>query len=366
MRVRFLCIVLLFAVLVSGCAPTTANPVESVIETHSNSVTLGDQFLRSNLKVKSTITDTSVSPASTYTIELYVDSDGDGQGLIGFGDKVLDVIVSSDILYLIINDTTVVGVTDISGRLVFSDLVLAGETDLSLLGFTVDAASTPIEYNSRQGSLIISSQYARSVNTFDAVSITSTKMLDFKSAMTYILDYMASEEVVIDPEETVVPVVDFYINSEYGVEINGNVYSVGDTCNPSTYFNGQTPEGILDSYEYKQDTRVYFQHISYLSDSGRTVFTVTGNYVQAIQTNTSFKFLGVSSGLDEKELKALLGYKLSSSEQENFKPLVPGLSVINVKSNVYYCTLGALNIEFRCEKGVLSSVYVEQRLDYKG
>lgn len=363
MRIRSLYIILVFILVFSGCSRGTE---EIPAETPVKSETVGDRFLKSNLKIQSSVVDTSTSPETTYIFELYVDSDGNGQGLIGLGEKVLDVVISDDVLYILLDNNVVVGITDITGRLVFTGLDLAGESDLSLMGFTVDSKSVPIEYSARQGSLVVNSNYAQSVNTFEATSISATKMLDFKSAITYILDYMSSEEVSVDPEETKVPVVDFYIQSEYGVEIDGTVYSVGDTCNPATYFNGQTPEGILGSYEYKQDTRVDFQHISYLSNSGRTVFTVTGNYVQAIQTTASFKFLGVSSGLDEKELKSLLGYKLSKSEQESFKPLVPGLSVTNVKSSVYYCTLGALNVEFRCEGGVLSSVYVEQRLDYKG
>lgn len=326
---------------------------------------LGDVFLESNLKIQSTITDTSVDPSRSCTVELYVDGDGDGQGLLGFGDQVLDVRVVNDMLYIIVDQTTVVGVTNITGRLVFSDTTLAGYDDLATVGFTLDAAGTPIQYAARQGTTNVSTRYAQSVNSFDTASVTATTTMGFNEAIVYIMDYLSEQQVSVESPEENPEVKDFYIGSEYGVAIDGTVFSIGDTCNPSTYFNGLTPEGLVDSFTYRQDERVDFTNASYISNTGRTVFTLMGNYVQAIQTTADFSFLGIEKGMSANDLKYALGYKLTTKQMETWEPIDPDLVVTGNKSQDYYCTVGNLYVEFRCTKNVLTEIYIEQTLDFK-
>ena len=92
----------------------------------------------------------------------------------------------------------------------------------------------------------------------------------------------------------------------------------------------------------------------------------TSNYVQALQTNADFSFLGIRRGTTEKELKALLGYRLSNKEMVGWEPLDTALVVEDFRSGTFYCKVGNLNVELRTDKGVLSEVYMEQVLDFKG
>lgn len=350
-----------------GCGPTGTTEGQSAAPqaTAVSSGYLGDVFLESNLKIQSTITDTSISPNRSCTVELYVDGDGNGQGLVGFGDVVLDMRVVNDMLYIVVDQSTVVGITDVTGRLVLSDTQLAGYDDLATLGFTLDPLGNPIQYAARRGNTNIETRFAQSVNTFDTTSIVATTTMGFSDAIVYIMDYLDSQQVSVETPEQEMEVNDFYIKSRYGVTIDETVFSIGDTCNPSTYFNGLTPEGLLDSYTYRQDERVDFTNASYISNTGRTVFTLMGNYVQAIQTTADFEFLGITKGISDADLKYALGYKLTTKQQETWQAIDPELVVTGNKGQTYYCTAGNLYIEFRCTKNVLTEIYIEQSLDFK-
>lgn len=350
--------------LLTSCGKTqTPNPVSSELPEQE---TIGDVFLSSNLKIKSSITDHSVNPKRVVTVELYVDSEGDGQGLLGFGDLVLDVIVVKDKMYVVVDTGVVVGITDITGRLVFSDTEFSAQADMEAMGFTLDANEIPVTYGARKGTTSVETQYAQSVNDFETASVIASSDMTLLDAVSYIMDYNAEKEVNVEAPEEEEPVNDFYINSKYGVTIDGKVFSVGDTCNPETYFNNATPEGLLHTYEYNEDTRVDFEHVSYLSSTGRTVFVLTSNYVQSITTDADFEFLGIKPGISDKELKRLLGYKLTKKDMETFVPIDDSLVVNNFKSSTYYCTVANLSVEFRIEKSVLKEIYIEQKLDFKG
>lgn len=358
-------LVMLVTLLLTGCSRANDGEVTSqpsdVIE---QSISAGDVFLASNLKIRSEITDTGGTPQKTYVIELYVDRNGNGQGLIGIGDIVLDVYAVNDKLYVVVDDDVVVLLTDITSRLIFANTAIEGSNDLGILGFTLDQNSMPISYSARSGSLVIHTEYAQSSNEFTPVSVVSTTDKNFTDAVKYILDYYANSAVTdmesVDKDQ----VLDFYIKSNYGVQIGASIFSVGDTCNPSTYFYGYTPEGIVVSHAYRLDERLDFTHVSYILDTGRTVFTLLGNYVQAIQTTADFSFLGIKRGTSSEELGKILGYNLRGDDLANWKALDENLVLVEVNNDVYHCTLGNLNVEFRCKSRALSSIYIEQALDF--
>lgn len=325
---------------------------------------LGDVFLTSNLKIKSIVTDYSVSPQREITVELYVDSEGNGEGMLGFGDVVCDVYVVKDVLYIVVDKDIVISVNDITGRLTASADDLAGKEDLTTVGFRV-AGGVPIEYNAKLGNLNVTTNFAQSTNTFTATSLATDNVMDFASAIKYIVEYHDDKASTVETPDDGKEVQSFYLQSKYGVTIDGGLYSVGDTCNPSTYFAGRMPEGILTSTKYKQDEKVDFLHVSYITDTGRSSIITTSNYVQAIESSAQFSWLGLEQGMDPKELKLLLGYKLSKKEAEGWEPIDPDLTVNDFKKNTYYCTLGVLNIELRCSTNAgLESIYLERPLDY--
>lgn len=360
-----------FALLCAGLLVSCRHSSEPTISSQGNpgtqtarpTKTIGDTFLSSNLKIKSTITDFGVSPEREITVELYVDAFGNGEGMLGFGDVVCDVYVVKDVLYVVVDKDIVISVNDITGRLTASADSLVGQDDLTVVGFKV-VNGVPIEYNAKLGNLNVTTSFAQSTNTFEAASLATDNVMSFEEATHYIVQYNEDKAGTVDEPDADKDVESFYLQSKYGVEIDGGLYSVGDTCNPRTYFGGRTPEGILTSTKYKQDEKVDFLHVSYITDTGRSSIILTSNYVQAIETAAQFSWLGLEKGLDSKELKSLLGYKLSKKELEVWEPIDPELEVIDFKRNTYYCTVGALSVELRCTSNGLDSIYIERPLDY--
>lgn len=325
---------------------------------------LGDVFLNSNLKIKSVLQDMSIAPAREIIVELYVDAQGNGEGMLGFGDIVCDVRVVKDVLYIIVDDDTVVSVNDITGRLTSSADDLSGINDLTTVGFKV-VGDVPIEYSAKLGNVSMVTSFAQSTNTFEATTLATDNVMSFASAINYIIEYNSDKAGLVDSGEDSKDVQSFYLNSPYGVTVDGGLYSVGDTCNPSTYFGGRTPEGLLTSSKYKEDAKIDFLHVSYISETGRSSVVLTSDYVQAFETSAQFTWLGLDKGTDAKTLKYLLGYKLSKKDLESWSPIDPELQVIDYKSNTYYCTVGSLKIELRCSSSAgLESIYIERPLDY--
>ena len=325
--------------------------------------TAGEKFLTSNLKLKSQIIDNTVSPARAIDVELYVDGNGNGKGLLSVGERLCNVIVSGDILYVFVDDNVAVSISDLSGRLFIAGSVTENTNDMVSSGFTM-SGDFPVEYAARYGDITVKTKYAQSNNTFEYRNVASAGSMGVTEVLDYIADYYTDAAINVKEEEPKHELESFYIKSEYGVVLDNTVFSIGDTCEPSTYFNGSTPEGLLTSHAYKQDTRVDFLHASYISDTGRTVFTLTSNYVQAIESNAEFEWLSIKKGMTDKELKYLLGYKLSKNDSENWKPMDEELSCNNYSGNTFYCTLGMLSIELRCLSGVLDTIYIERSLDY--
>ena len=351
-------------VLLSGCKDK--NPTVEQQSGVVQSTTYGDAFLAQSLKCKTVLKDKTVSPYREIVLEYYVDGQGDGQGLIGFGDLVYELTLVNDVIYVHVDkDTgTILALSDITGHGVPRDAKIAGNNNLASEGFVVNGSAIT-GFTRKTDVLEITTQYASSTHTFNPASITATEQLPAASAAVYIMDYnsAANSGDAENPTETVVE--DFYARSPVGVTIEGEVYSVGDTLNPSTYFKGLTPEGILTSSVYKEDTRVDFLYNSYISTTGRSVFVTNSNYITAINTTADFEFLGVAKGTDSKTLKSLLGYKLSSKEMESWTPIHEALTVKEFKNNTYYCSLGNLNVEFRLERGqALAEIYIEQVLNF--
>ena len=325
----------------------------------------GDIFLTSNLKIQSKIVDNSVSPARDITVELYVDSNGNGEGMLGFGETVCKVKVVRDVLYILLDEDTVVNVSDLSGRCVMQETELVGLDDLASYGFSV-VSGNPVSYSARSGQLTINTVFARSTQVFEAASLSTENVKTFKEAIDYAIDFYTAKAVEVETGDKSEELTSFYLDSPYGITIDGDVYSVGDTCNPSTYFGNRTPEGLLTSWDYKEDVRVDYLHASYLSDTGRTTFTLTSNYVQAIETNTAFNWLGIEYGTSAKDLKYILGYRLSKKELETWKPINKDLVVTAFAHNIYYCSIGTLEAELRVDSKLgLSSIYLSRPLEYR-
>lgn len=355
-------------VLLSGCAKTPVedtSPVASAPQWMSS-----EDFLARGWEIEATLTDTATDPARTALVALTVDAGGGGVGTLSVGELYCDIIVSQDRLYLVFDSSTVVQVEDVTGHMVTIDSWLQGEQDLTLKGFSLDNG-VPASYQGKQGSLLISTYFKPSTETVNPTSLMGSRSLSFSRALDYLIDYNNNNTSIAEGSGNTVSgtteVKDFYNNSMYGVTIEGTTYSLGDTCNPSTYFRESVPEGLVYSNEYKEDSKIAFVHVSYLSSDGRTVFTTTSNYVQAIQTSADFEFLGLKRGDDFKALDKILGFSVPKKEEDMWHPIDPDIILGTKKSKLYTFTVGGYYVELRSDDNkTLSEIYIEQPLDFKG
>lgn len=320
----------------------------------------GTQFLQTPMRVQTVVTDVSASTLRTVKTNIYIDENSNGEGTLTLGDYEFNLVVSQNIVYIEVGDSFV-ELVDFDGRMIPNTVEVEGKDDLTVYGFEINA-DTVMSLSTRKGYLMVDSKYSLSATKFNQTEVLPSQRLELEDAIVYLMDYITELEAKQEPEEVV---VDNYIGSRYGVKVNGVTYSVGDICNPDSYFGGARPEGLLESSTYKEDTRVDFLNVSYLTSTGRIVFVLIGNEVQGIRANCDFNFLGIEKGIDEQDLRAKLGYMLSRREMEEFEPIDSKLKVVEYKSNTYYCTAENLNIEFRIQSGVLNEIYVERQLDFK-
>lgn len=367
--VVFLCVL---SFLLTACKSEDTEPSASVPTYTQEVVSESAKFLSSGLKERIVATDSAIDPARVVTIELYVDAYGNGKGLLGFGDYVLDVAVVDNAIYMFINSSTVVKITDITARGYFSSIDVANAMTLNGIGFSMNG-DIPAEYNGRSGSLTIRTQYVSSSQTFTPQRVSDDNQFGLHDAINYAIDYYTDMIGVVpeeDEEAQATPqVVSFYTDSQYGITIEDLLCSIGDTCNPDTYFAWRTPEGILLSSEYKEDSRVDFYHVTYISSTGRTQFVLLDNYVRSICTNANFDFWGFSPGMTQDEVRLALGYKLSKQEEKSGEVHVynPYFIVDSVEKGVFKCHIQGIDdivFELRCVNGLLYEIYMERTLDF--
>lgn len=360
MRVKQIVLCTLAATVFTGCSATSSTDSVSLPQNQSEgNILASDIFLASKLHVKADITDSSVTPNRTLKAEVYVDTEGDGEGLLKFGDDIYDLSIANNVVYVHVSDDVIVELSDLSSRFNFTASDIAGAIDLESFGFTL-SDGTPISYAARVDNTSVSVSYEKSDHSFDTPSVSASESKTLSELCEYIIDYnteiTAVTETTEDAEHT--EKKDFYVNSTYGVNIEGFNYSIGDTLNPATYFNSQSPEGVLVSTEYKEDTKVIYNHISYLTSTGRVVFVTVSNYVTAIEVSGDWSFLGITPGIKSSDLSDILGYKISVREQETFVPIDPNLKVVSKSGDNYICEVGDLTVEFRCDKSVLNEIYI--------
>lgn len=363
----------------SGSPNTSADSTSgdsSVIDSSMSGVfepapaTVSD-FFRIPLKIKCNAVDASTNPSRSITLELYLDGNGNGEGLIGFGETVLNIVASDDKLYILVDPTHPVYITDITPRCYFSTIVASDIGDLVGTGFSF-VSEFPAEFRGAQGDLTLYTKYAKSENTYTAKRVSDDVSMTLVDAVNYAIEFNGTNEskqpantfdqIIGDALTETVQTV--YVESEYGIEIDGKVYSIGDTCNLDDYMDELLPSGILNSYDYKEDKRVEFTHVSYVSASGNTTVTLLNNYVQAIKTDTNFDFCGFKPGMSAKDVKSALGYKLSAKEYSSETIFNENILVDYYKNNTYYCHVGNIEIEFRINKTGLYEIYIAQMLEF--
>lgn len=351
MKIRYgkvyLILSLLLCFCLTGCGKESVTDGPVTPPSPVNVPTQGETFLASGLKIKAIITPQAAATLDPLTFEVYVDGAGNGTGLVGYKDEVYDIVISEDKVYVQIAESVAIEVTDVTGHMIPTDVDVASSKDLASLGFTM-LAGKPSAYRTTTNDCLFDVTFGSSDATFDATTIAYGNTMTVTDLITYILSVQSLGYTVegdnnadpIEPEKG-----SFWNNSVTGINIHDKVYSIGDFCNPSTYYEGLTPEGITPSYAYNGDNKVEFRHINYQSSDGRTSFMISEGYVQAISTTCEFQFLEVYKGMPVADLKPILGIGLKKAELEEFKPMIEGLEVVKSSgSSGYTLKLGDMTI----------------------
>lgn len=334
-----------------------------------------NSFLHTGFKIKATLTPQVMSTFDQVIFEVYIDKNGNGYGLCGYKDNVYDVVISSDRVYIKVDANIVAHISDLTGHMIPTTLEYdnnnMGEKGFSLLN------GIPVSFKGSTNDLLYSNVYQASDAVFDEVIVSEDNSMTTIGFINYILDYKGS--VYISPQTpdtgvttdtnnpTHIPDKEsFWNNYAVGVKIHETIYSIGDYCNPNTYFEDSKPSGIVPSYAYNKDSLVEMLHISYKSSDGETGFMLTDGYVQAIYTTSPFLFVDIYSGMDRKELRDTLGVGLSKKQLETFAPMIEGLDNVKSKGNGYTMTYNDLTItiEVSGKTNTVTSIKIEKYLDF--
>lgn len=360
LKLAVICICLVLV----GCKQ---NPAPGVSDEPAVTPISSDSFVSTGYKIKATITPQILSTFDPLVFEVYVDGAGNGSGLCGFKDGVYQTYITGNKVFVQVDSNVIVSLSDITGHMIPSSLNLASVSSMEDAGFTVlDGKVSAYNYNN--GQIIMNVIYQENPASFEATSLSAGNNMNCISLINYILDY--EKTAYIQPDVTSPDVVEeresFYNDAEFGVTIRGVKYSVGDYCNPKTYFEGATPEGIMPSYSWNEDKKVELTHVSYISSDGRSEFVLTDGYVQTIYTTSDFKFLEIYKGMSTVDLKSLLGLSLRKADRENFTPMIEGLEVKTSSANGYILSLGNLTVTIQVNNKdkVVSSLQIENYLDF--
>lgn len=331
---RLVVSVLALLVLATGCSRESDVPDLSQ-NPAAPSVTEGQKFVSSGFKIRTVITPQTVATLDPMTFEVYVDGSGNGSGLMGYQDKVYSVIIVGDKLYVKVESNIAVQVSDFSGHLIPSALDVSSISNMSDAGFVLLDGSV-VSYSTSTQDWVVNGTYQYSDATFTADSITTGNSMTVASLINYILDYEGQSFIDLpDDEPSTFAKESFYVNSDWGVTIEDQVYSIGDYIEPTTYFGGMLPSGITSSYAYNKDTRVEMVHTTYMSSKGNTEVMSTDGYVQSFSTTANFKWLDIETGMSRDEVQKLAGLNLKKKDQETFKPMREGLTAEKGKTNAF-------------------------------
>ncbi len=374
-RVFALLVAMLIAITAVGCDRGNANTTEPTDDPSKHPVRpkAGTVFMDTGFKIRS-----EIAPKGTteepLVFEVYVDGEGDGAGLLGYGANTYQCYLVGGEIYVVTADRVTVHVTDIDAHMVPATLDVYSIDNMKANGFTV-VDSIVTEYKGSTDDVNIVSRYEVSTAPYTPAAVSQTNSMTLLQMRDVYLE--ASEQnpgSVPTPggdngEDTTPDRPSFYNNSSFGLTIHGAaVYSLGDYCNPYDYFEDMVPQGMIVKEDKRGDQAVSFLYVSYIGSDGNVTFVTTEGYVQAITTTCQFTFLDViKKGMTQEELEALLGTKLKKEEDiAAFVPIVEGLTATQDKTN-FSLTYGDIQIELECDSKLktLQSITIANYLDFR-
>lgn len=356
---------LLLSFALSGCKGKDDTPPAPEVQAPPQ-VSQGDKFMTSGYKIRSELKPRSNLSSDSLIFEVYVDAEGDGNGLVGFKDNTYDLHLVAGEVYVIAADDLTVHLTDINARMIPSDLGLSGVDDLKAKGFTILDGEV-ISYSGNTADMDIVTRFEASTSSFDPVAILQSNNMTSAELQKYFFQTISTTYVEDPVDEDPPPArQSFYANTDFAVTIRGVDYSIGDFCEPYTYFEKAIPQGINTKDEMREDKKVSICYVSYISSDGMSSFMTTDGYVQAISTTSEFSFLDViKRGMSTEDLEMLLGIGLKKGELESFKPIREGMTA-EKKGKVY--TIHYVDYTIELETGAdktVESLTITNYLDFR-
>lgn len=353
----------------SSCAKEQQN-VEEVISS----------FYRSGHQIKSNITindnDTNI------LLEAYIDSSGNGEGLMSVDDIIYDVVFVHNNLYVLMLNKYYC-ISDLGYHLTLNRLKTEFTTIEEILdsGFILNDTQI-IGFNGSKDGIIFKNTYAFSDKSFTIQAIPkevelmlsefiplATSVTKKKADKSELIGEMIEESTTEATEEppsqkkTLEP--SFYTLSDLGIIINDNIFSINDFINPSDYFFNLAPEGISYKHEWDKDTKVKIQYTSYIYTTGKVTFVSTNNLIHKIEASCDFKFLDFYFGQSYDEVEHLLGNRLTKKQQETFKPIRDDLIFYKMNSKTATFTINDLTITLHFSNRILTAITINKEKEYE-
>lgn len=364
-------LMLCISTMLTGCSSSPGyTPAESAVTytQYIEGVVDGHTFYSNGYQIKMTVTPKGARATDALTFEVFVDGDGAGKGLLGYKDDVYTVHIQGNGVYVLLNAGAIVKLSDLDGHMVPGSNDVLSSADVTETGFSVlDGEVTTFQYSDSVATY--SGEYAGSSVKHEQVAIASDNVMSLSALIDYSLS--SNQGTYVDPSAgvTETPVIEkesMYLNDTLGVTIHNRTYSVGDYCNPKTYFEEMTPEGLLSSIEYNEDKRVEMQTITYVSSDGRTAFMTTDGYVQIVSTTCPFIWHKISNTTTEGELKHLLGIGLSRDEESTWTPMLPDITEVSSSSTSYVIKYGNRTVTISVDRktSMVSGIVIENYLAF--
>lgn len=311
-------------------------------------------------------------------LEAYIDASGYGTGLLSVGNVICEVTFVNNDMYVDALDNTYC-IENIGYQLSFDKLNMQNTTveELNQLGFTL-GSSDITAFSSTIDNVQIINQYAKSSKIIEPCEVTKDIVIplnDFLRLLSRVNTSKADDIPIIGelskkPEDEIKPVEEekssYYLNSELGIKINNQIFSVDDYINIKDYFFHNTPEGINYKEEWDKDTKVTLCYASYIDTTGKFTAMSINNIVYKLAADCDFEFLGFSAGQSIEDINRILGIKLNSKDKKDFKPLRDDIEIIKTGNNFIRFTVGDYKVRFGFDKSkTLSSMTIEKERDYK-
>lgn len=370
MKRRLLILLLTPIFLLYGCSKKSDILPDNIIQ----------NFYSSTHQIKSQMH--LISDDVSALLEAYIDAAGSGTGLLSVGNIIYETIFINNDMYVTVLDNNYcienlgyhlsfdkLDLTDMTTEEILAKGFVFNDTDITSFHSTIDGVQFENQYT--ESNKIIEP----SVSTKDIIIPLNdflrllSKVNSVKSNDVNVIGKIAvenAEKEKSEIEENAEEKKSYYINSNLGITVNGQIFSINDYINIKDYFFNTTPEGINYKDEWDKDDKIVLCYASYIDTTGKFTAMSIHNIVYKLAVDCDFKFLGFTSGQELKEVSKILGVKLTNKEKKEFKPIREDITITKTGTDFICFTVDKYNVRFGFDKlKKLSSMTIEKEREYK-